>query len=293
MKTVRLALVLSASILSLTSGNLLSAQNLPTQSKPKHHYKFIDLGTFDGPDSIIPFVQHVLTSRGTVVGIAETDIPDPFAPNCASPNCKVQNGFRWSKGKLINLHGLYTDGASSAQAVNMQGTIVGDAQTGLVDPVSGLPEINAVRWKHGEIENLGTLGGSSSGALSISGRGQITGWSDTGVVDPSSGQTETHAFLFSNGVMQDLGTLGGTVSFGQDVNNRAEVVGFSFTSTTNESVHPVLEERLVDQGSLITAVRPLETPRCLEMLKTTHSTGPTGDCTILGLWVAHYRCQLA
>src|ERR1700732_1284930 len=98
MKPMRLTRVLSASILLLTSG-LLNAQDLPTQSTAKHHkYNFIDLGTFGGPDSIIPFVQHVLTSDGIVIGIAETDIPDPFAPNCASPNCKVQNGFQWRKG---------------------------------------------------------------------------------------------------------------------------------------------------------------------------------------------------
>ena len=239
MKALRLTQVLGAPILLLASG-FLNAQNLPTRSTAKHHkYKFIDLGTFGGPDSIIPFVQHTLTKDGTVVGLAETDIPDPFTPNCASPNCKVQNGFQWRKGQLLNLHGLYTDGASSAQGVNNRGIIVGDARTGLVDPVSGLPEIKAVRWKQGDIEELGTLGGSSSSAFSVSGEGLVTGWSETGVVDPSSGQTEAHGFLFRNGVMRDLGTLGG-VSFGQDVNDRGEVVGFSFTSPTDETLHPVL-----------------------------------------------------
>lgn len=230
--------LLSASILLLTGG-LLNAQNLPAQSRAKHHkYKFIDLGTFGGPDSIIPFVQHVLTSDGTVVGIAETDIADPFAPNCASPNCKVQNAFRWHEGTLTNLHGLYTGGESNVQGINQRGVIVGDAQIGLVDPLSGFPEINAVRWRHGDIENLGTLGGNSSSALAISGNGQITGFSETGFVDPLSGQAETHAFLLKNDVMYDLPSLGGTVSFGQDINDRSEVVGFSFTPTNG--THPVL-----------------------------------------------------
>ena len=237
MRAVKLTWVLTFSIL-LASG-FANAQSPGAQNVAKHHkYKFIDLGTFGGSDSIIPFVQRILTNEGTVVGIAETDIPDPFAPNCASPNCRVQNGFQWRNGKLINLLGLYDGGASTAQAINELGIIVGDAQTGLIDQASGFPETNAVRWKHGEIESLGTLGGSSSSALSVSGHGQITGWSETGVVDPLSGQAETHAFLFRNGVMHDLAPLGGTLSFGQDVNDLSEVVGFSSTAT-NET-HPVL-----------------------------------------------------
>jgi probable HAF family extracellular repeat protein len=238
MRAVKLTRILTFSILLLANG-FVNAQGPGRQDTAKHHkYKFVDLGTFGGPDSIIPFVQRVLTSDGTVVGIAETDIPDPFAPNCASPNCQVQNGFQWRNGKLINLHGLYDGGASTAQAINDLGIIVGDAQTGLVDQASGFPQTNAVRWKHGKIESLGTLGGSSSSALSISSQGQISGWSETGIVDPLSGQTETHAFLFRNGVMHDLASLGGTVSFGQDVNDRSEVVGFS-SNATNET-HPVL-----------------------------------------------------
>lgn len=237
MQTARLTQALSALVVLLAS-RILYAQNLPAESGAQHHkYTFVDLGTFGGPDSIIPFIQHVLTSDGTVIGIAETNIPDPFAPNCASPNCKVQNAFQWRNGKLSNLHGLYPDGASSVQGINQRGVIVGDSQTGLVDPLSGLPEINAVRWKYGEIENLGTLGGNSSSALAISNKGVITGFSETGSVDPSSGQAVTHAFLLKNDVMHDLPTLGGVVSFGQDVNDHAEVVGFS--STANET-HPVL-----------------------------------------------------
>src|SRR5262252_1030461 len=128
--------LLSASILLLASG-FVNAQTLNTQHTAKHNkYKFVDLGTFGGPDSIIPFGQRILTEHGTVVGIAETDIPDPFAPNCSSPNCKVQNGFQWRNGRPIKLNGLYVDGASTAQAINERRTVVGDAQNGSIDPIS-------------------------------------------------------------------------------------------------------------------------------------------------------------
>jgi probable HAF family extracellular repeat protein len=117
--------------------------------------------------------------------------------------------------------------------------VVGDSQNGLVDPVSGLPEINAVRWRNGEIQDLGTLGENSSGAISVNEWGQVTGWSETNTVD-SSGETVVRAFLWKNGVMHDLGSLGGPVSFGQDVNEHGQVVGFSFTDST--TVHPFFWE---------------------------------------------------
>src|ERR1700751_3094482 len=240
MKSKFVARLLSAGLLLLSSGRLLIANEAPSGARAKHHkYKFIDLGTLGGPDSIIPFGQRILTEHGTVVGIAETDIPDPFAPNCSSPNCKVQSGFQWRKGVITKLPGLSLYGEGAAQAVNESGTVIGDSQNGLVDPVSGLPEINAVRWKHGEIENLGTLGGNTSGAISISNSGLVTGWSETSILD-SSRVAETHAFLWKDGSLLDLGTLDGPVSFGQDVNDKGQVIGFSFIDPT--TVHPFFWE---------------------------------------------------
>jgi probable HAF family extracellular repeat protein len=241
--TVRLLTLTSL----LATAKVLAAQDaIPTQEPRHHKYKFIDLGTFGGPDSIIPFGQRVLTKHGTVIGISETDIPDPFAPNCFSPNCRVENGFKWHDGKVIKLNGLYPDGATTAQAINDRGSVVGNAHTGFSDPVSGLAQIEAVLWRHGKIVNLGTLGGSSSGALSISNGAWVTGASDTNIFDPSSGSFETHAFLWRRDAMQDLGTLGGPVSFGQDVNDNGVVVGFSYTTsvvnprTGSPTTHPFI-----------------------------------------------------
>jgi probable HAF family extracellular repeat protein len=232
MKLSLVARILIACLLLLASGKLLSAQEPPSRDRAKHHkYRFIDLGTFGGPDSIIPFGQRILTKNGTVVGYADTSIPDPFAPNCGTPSCKVQNGFKWHDGRKIKLNGLYMDGASTAQGVNNRGIVVGDARTGLADPSSGAPQINAVLWTDAKLVELGTLGGNSSGAISISNGGHITGWSETTIPDPFSGSTETHAFLWESGVMHDLGTLGGPLSFGQDVNDHGQVVGFSFTDS--------------------------------------------------------------
>ena len=206
-----------------------AAQQTPAPWKSHVRYKLVDLGTFGGPHSLIPFTQRDLTKAGTVVGMAETDIPDPFAPNC-SPNCVVQQGFVWRDGVMTKLLGFFPNLESGAQAINEAGIIVGESQNGLIDPASGAPTIHAVLWNKDRFLDLGTLGGNSSGALSINSRGQVIGTSQTTIPDLASGSTEWHAFLWENGVMRDLGTLGGNFSFGGDVNDRGQAGGVSLTA---------------------------------------------------------------
>jgi probable HAF family extracellular repeat protein len=194
-----------------------------------HHYRLIDLGTFGGPDSSLFFVQHTLTEKGLVAGIAETNIPDPFAPNCLSPNCKITSGFVWQNGVRKRLPGLVTGASTEAQWINERGIVAGDSRDGTTDK-DGAPVTKATIWREGHILSLGTLGGASSVALAISNDELVTGFSQTA-------GDETHAFLWRGKEMQDLGTLGGAVSFGIDANDRAQVVGFSYiNSETNPAI---------------------------------------------------------
>ncbi len=220
-----------ATLTLFTLGLVTHAAGQQAPDPPKAHarYKLVDLGTFGGPLSLIPFTQRDLTKSGTVVGIAETDIPDPFAPNC-SPSCVVQHGFVWRDGVMTKLLGFFPNLESGAQAINEAGMVVGESQNGLIDPASGAPIIHAVLWNKDRFVDLGTLGGDSSGALSINSRGQVVGTSQTTIPDPASGSTEWHAFLWENGVMRDLGTLGGNFSFGGDVNDRGQAGGVSLTA---------------------------------------------------------------
>lgn len=247
-------------LLIATLAPLLGAsgqQSSPQYNSKRPRYRFVDLGTFGGPDSIIPFSQRVINKQGTVIGDADTSVPDPFAPNCAGPNCLVQQGFKWHHGSKIRLRGLVSGLHSAAQAINDQGVVSGDAQTGVIDPVSRMPNFDAVLWKHGEVIDLGTLGGAFSGGLSLNNREEVVGASLTTIPDPSSDfGTEMHAFLWRQGVMHDLGTLGGTFSFGTDVNDRAQAGGVSLTApnpeTGNSEQHAFLWEkgRMIDLGTL-------------------------------------------
>jgi probable HAF family extracellular repeat protein len=219
------------------------------QDQSLHHYKVVDLGTFGGPDSSIPFVQHVLTNNGVLIGEAETNKADPFDPQCSNPNCRIQYGFEWRRGVRIRLSGLAAGASTDAQAVNSRGNIAGGSRDGTIDPVSG-PVMKAAIWPDGHIVSLGTLGGLSSDALSISNNEMVTGWSQT------ADGVETHPFLWAQGKMHDLGTLGGPVSFGLDVNDRGQVVGFSFVdsvinpSTGQPTQHPFFWDRghMIDIG---------------------------------------------
>jgi probable HAF family extracellular repeat protein len=216
-------------LLTIAFAMVTTAQQAPMPPTRHLRYKLVDLGTFGGPHSLIPAAQRDLTRSGAVVGIAETDIPDPFAPNCL-PNCVVQQAFTWRDGVMTKLLGFIPNLESGAQALNESGIVVGESQNGLIDPATGAPTIHAVLWRKGHLLDLGTLGGNSSGALSINSRGQVIGTSQTTIPDPISGFTQWHAFLWENGLMRDLGTLGGPFSFGGDVNDRGQAGGVSLTA---------------------------------------------------------------
>jgi probable HAF family extracellular repeat protein len=271
---IRKALALSSiAVLVMASGT--PAQ---VQKKQHHHYKFVDLGTFGGPASYVNFFFNTLNNQGTVVGNAETTIPQPPTTNgFPCPPGEVYKPFVWQDGVVHDLGALPHGNCSDTTAINALGQIVGTSETDEVDPLTGFNEIRAVIWKNGEIRDLGTFGGNQSSGWTINNRGQVAGFALNDTPDPysmfdlpilgSSFGTQTRAFIWHNGKMEDLGTLGGPDALGFYINEQGQVAGLSYTNANPEvltgvpEIHPFLWDKgkMKDLGSFGGAGFPIFT----------------------------------
>jgi probable HAF family extracellular repeat protein len=255
-------LITGLSLCAALTVPVVSSAQEPHAKQP--HYIVKDMGTFGGPNSFFfsaPVVDSV-NNRGTVAGGADTGLPDPYAPNCFSPDCYILHAFKWKNGVLTDLGTLPGGYSSAAYWVNEKGLIMGGSENGFVDPITGLPEQVAVVWRlDGEIIDLGTLGGSFSFPNAMNNRGEVIGLALNTVPDPYSLLglgTETHGFVWRNGYMEDLGTLGGPDSWAAAINERGQVVGWAFSNSTPNPVtgiptqDPFLwqDGRMLDLGTL-------------------------------------------
>ena len=258
-----------ASLLALVAlPALLAAQDHPAKHK---RYTVVDLGTLGGP----LIFANAINSRGRVVGGALTSVPDPI---CTGPwhqevGCFYEHAFKWREGVLTDLGTLPGGNNSFATAINTGDTVFGVSENGLPDPVYGVRAFVATIWKHGEVENLGTLGGGISWpGLSINDRGEAVGVASNTEPDPDGFAPELvfgpgdplpgvhwHATLWRDGAIRDLGTLrDGLDSMALFVNERGQVAGISYTdsianpATGIPTVDPFFWEngRMIDIGTL-------------------------------------------
>jgi probable HAF family extracellular repeat protein len=263
----------SRTLTRITAMTLFAALAVPVglrfaaQEQGKEHtrYKVIAIGTLGGPTSY-PSISRpgyqIITNSGIVGLSADTSIPDPYAPNCANPDCFVSHTARWEKGVLIDLGTLPgVDFSSGASASNARGWIAG--ASGTTDPLTGMPVGRAVLWRDGQILDLGNFGGTVSLAITLNNAGQVVGAAINSIPDPFplfAPPTQSRAFLWQNGVMHDLGTLGGPDAMALSINERGQVAGISYTdpnetinpTTGMPTVHPFLWDhgRMIDLGTL-------------------------------------------
>jgi probable HAF family extracellular repeat protein len=287
---------LKSRTLSITALALLTALSVPVRlaaqdnqdrdnNHQHHHYQVIDMGTFGGPSSyfnsldltdvfgfgsVFYNIAQVRNAQGVFVGFADTSTPDPYPGFCYVPDCFVTHAFHLKNGVRADLGTLPGGASSAAFWINAKGWITGNSENGETDPlIPGLPEVRAVLWKGGHINDLGTLGGSQSFAQAINDRGQIAGLALNEISDPFSyyyiflygfsNGTQTRAFLWDEkDGMEDIGTLGGPDAFPSLINQRGQVAGFSYTSSVPDPnvglppFHPFLWEKgkgIKDLGS--------------------------------------------
>jgi probable HAF family extracellular repeat protein len=220
---------------------ILSALAIPTRqaaAQPAPAYTLIDLGTFGGPSAYLDLPGQTMNAEGTLVGQADSSTPDPYAPNCITPDCVDLVGFEWRDGVKTALPSLggFNDFPVS---INDTGLIAGGSSIKVIDPATGGPEARAVLWKDGKILDLGTLpGGNESSAWMVNDQGLVAGPSSNGTPDPYGCQilfcwaTQTRGFVWRNGVMKDMGTLGGPDTVPVFMDNRGQIAGQSYTSST-------------------------------------------------------------
>ena len=263
MKSERLMWVAAIAVFAvLTSAVPLAGQD--KQAHKHHHYQLIDLGTLGGPQSGTSVIGGpALNDHGTVVGCADTSTPDPNYPNFNpfllpfGPDPFIVHTFKFDGGSATDMGALPGVNSSCEGFLTDRGLIVGASENGLIDPLTGLPEMDAVAWHHGQVSNLGTFGGNGSFAIGANNRGQVVGAAANAVLDPLSiffgWGTQTRAFLWTHEQgLRDLGTLGGPDALAININDRGQIFGASYTSEVPNPLTgiPTLDAFLYEKGKM-------------------------------------------
>jgi probable HAF family extracellular repeat protein len=225
----------------------------PARAASHYPYRLVDPGTLGGPQSFLNLPAVPLTSRGALLGTADTTTRDADYPKCnpfmvGFPDRVLTHAFEWQGGRLRDLGALPGNNSSAVFEVNGSGVGVGMSETAITDPHTGWPADHAVMFKGGKVIDLGTLrGGYESQANDINDRGQVSGFASNGIRDkysffnalggpgpcgPSGWGTQARSFVWRDGVMRDIGTLGGPDAVSTTQNARGQITGQSWTNST-------------------------------------------------------------
>src|SRR3954451_21678513 len=156
----------------------------------QYPYTFFEVGTLGGPQTYIEFPGTVLNHR-SMVALFGSDLPalDPHAPDaCFNQDCHISHAAVWQHGRLTDL-GAFSGGTSSGVGgMSPNGQYVAGLSTdGTLDPAGDIQLFRAALFAHGQVTDLGTLGGSFSGAYDANNRGQVVGVAQNAIADPFHG----------------------------------------------------------------------------------------------------------
>jgi probable HAF family extracellular repeat protein len=168
-----------------------------------------DLGTLGG-------------SQSAACGINDAGLVVGWAFNLSGR----QRAFSYDGTILHDLGTIPSGDFSQAFAVNQSGQVVGRAGS-----TTGI-WWHAFIYNGGQMQDIGTLGGSISQANAINNRGQVVGSADTG--------SREDAFIYENGSMTDLGTLAAPYnveSSALGIGDNGDIVGASFAPGDNFGMH--------------------------------------------------------
>ena len=247
------------------------------------------LSTLGGHNS----AASAINNSGVIAGNAETATTDSTCPTYDPALGQYQvlqdKPVVWENGHIEELPTYGGDPDGYAIAINDHGQVAGGSGTcSTNDPVIGLyfSPVHALLWDHGNVINLGSLGGSfGNQAHGMNNRGQVVGASDL------AGDAVFHGFVWSRSTgMRDIPPVqGDTYSVALGINDVGVVTGVSIDSTFT-NLHAFVVEKGVptDLNTLISADSPLQ-------LQTACSINSRGEITGLAVEksTGQYRGYLA
>src|SRR5262249_34861909 len=121
-----------------------AAAAAPARAASHHPYRLVNPGTFGGPQSFLNLPAVPPTSRGAVLGSAETATRDAAYPKCnpfmvGFPDRYLVHAFAWHNGRLHDLGALPGNNSSAVFEVNGSGVGAGMSETAITDPHTGWP----------------------------------------------------------------------------------------------------------------------------------------------------------
>lgn len=204
-----------------------------------------------------------INNQGEVAGNAETAITDstcpPYDPAKGQYQVLQDKPVVWRNGHIEELPTYGGDPDGYTIAINDHGQVAGGSGScSTNDPVIGLyfSPVHALLWDHGEVINLGSLGGSfGNQAHNMNNGGQVVGASDL------AGDAVFHGFVWSRETgMRDVPPLqGDTYSVALAISDTGEVGGVSIDATfTTLRAFVVVDGVPTDLNTLISADSPLQ-----------------------------------